>query len=131
MDIEQTPDILADAGFFYTGILICSSKILNRIKPLLIKITVNRFYIGAVSRLVFYKRLLPVLTVCFLSGYSSLPIYSTFNDKNVDIKFSALGAPFGTNHIRHAQNRKIGKLSNQINDSNRSAKIGLTEKNFF
>jgi hypothetical protein len=53
MDIEQTPDILADAGFFYTGILICSNKILNRIKPLLIKITVNRFYIGTVSRLVF------------------------------------------------------------------------------
>ena len=113
MDIEQTPDILADAVFFFKGILICSSKILNRIKPLLIKITVNCFYIGAVSRLVF-------INVCVtyrlfsvgLYKCSLLPIYSTFNDKNVDIKFSALGAPFGTNHIRHAQNRKIGKLSN-------------------
>ena len=64
MDIEQTPDILADAGFFYTGILICSSKILNRIKPLLIKITVNRFYIGAVSRLVFIN---VCVTYCLFS----------------------------------------------------------------
>jgi hypothetical protein len=83
MDIEQTPDILADAGFFYTGILICSNKILNRTKPLLIKITVL-YCVGTASRLVF-------INVCVtyrlfsvgLYKCSLLPIYSTFNDKKI------------------------------------------------